>query len=386
MTTTRHLIAAAACLALSACGGIPFFSGKGEKEAEVAKLESIDASVTVSKLWSNDIGSLDEAQYLRLVPVLADGRIYASDSRGRVAAFDPESGKQLWRTEVKEQVSGGTGSADGLVLVGTINGRALALDAASGAQKWSAQLSSEILSPPTGGTGVVVAHTIDGKVFGLDAASGQKQWIYERSVPSLSLRGTAPPLVYEDVVLTGFASGKIVANELRSGRVRWELTVGEARGRSEIERLVDVDAKPRVVDGTMYVGAYQGNVLAVSVDSGRTQWSRQMSTLGEIGVDASNVYVTEAGGKIVAMERASGNDVWTQDALHGRDLSGPVVVGDKLVVVDHDGYLHVLAADSGRLIGRAKIGNGARGASPIADGNRFYILEAGGDLAAYTLR
>jgi len=382
----KLLISGIACLGLSACGGIPWFSGKGSKETDPAKLEPIEETVTVSRLWSTDVGDLDDAQYLRLVPVLSEGKIFAADIRGRVGAFDPQSGKRLWQTELKDAVSGATGSAEGVVLLGTANGRALALDAATGAQEWSAQLSSEILSPPTGRSGIVVVRTIDGRVFGLDAATGQKRWIYERSVPSLSLRGTGAPLVYEDVVLTGFASGKIVANELRTGRVRWELTVGEARGRSEIERLVDVDAQPRVADGTMYVGAYQGNVLAVSIETGRAQWSRAVSTLGEIGLSPAKLFVTESTGHILALDRATGATVWTQEGLRGRSLSGPVAVGGHVVVVDRDGYLHVLSMDSGRLVGRTKISSGSRGASPVVEGNRLFILEPGGDLVAYSLQ
>ena len=202
------------------------------------------------------------------------------------------------------------GLGAGLVVLGTEGGKVVALDAQSGKKRWESDVSSEVLAPPTGDAGVVVVRTQDGKLYGMAADDGHHLWIYERSVPALTLRGTGAPLTYRGMVLTGFAGGKLVANNLQTGHDLWEATVAQPHGRNEIDRLVDIDAKPVVADNDLYAGAYQGRVAAIDLGTGRVRWTRELSSYRRLGVDSKNVYLTDDESHVLALDRATGAERW----------------------------------------------------------------------------
>jgi len=381
---TPYLLAGAL---LAGCSYVPFVGkGSGSTAKELPTLAPIAEKVAVKRLWSTDVGSGSKDPSVKLEPALGAGRVFVTDGAGRVGAYDAASGKRVWRVETKDAVSGGAGFGEGLVLVGTREGVLVALAADDGKQRWRAQLSSEILAAPAAGSGMVVARTGDDKVFGVAPDSGDVRWVYERTVPALSLRGTGSPVIAGDTVLSGFASGRIVANEVVSGHVRWEYTVAQARGRNEIERLVDVDAEPLVHEGMLYTSAFQGVVSAVDLRTGRALWSRDYSSVQQLAADESRLYISATDGRVVALDLRTGETRWEQETLKGRATSGPVLANGYVVVVDVEGTMHVLSPNDGALVGRLRgVAEKAAVSEPVGDGTRVYILQRDGDLAAYTI-
>lgn len=378
-------IAVSAILALSLLSGCSWFGDKDNSEPP-AKLQKFDRQVTLRSLWSRDTGVGTDEQRVKLVPAIFGKQVYTVDRRGRVSAFLLENGKQVWRKKLNVPVSAGPGVDEGLVLVGTSDARVLALDSKTGESLWTAPVSSEVLSVPRIYEGVVVVQTVDGNLTGLDAENGKRIWIHDRTVPVLSLRGTSTPLVRDGLVMAGFASGKMVALDVRTGRQLWEAAIAVPSGRSELERMVDVDADPVVRNGVLYVASFQGQLAAVSLDNGRLLWSREMSAYSGIAVDLQQVYVTDETSNVWALDRRTGASLWKNSDLQRRFLTGPVVVGGYVAVGDFEGYIHLLSRIDGAIAGRERVERAGILVPAVALGERLLVLGAGGKLVMYQLQ
>ena len=200
-------------------------------ELEPADKPKIRNKMDIDRNWSVNLGNdFKDARY-GLTPQIVGDRLYGAASDGRVLAISLETGKILWRANLKDDLSGGVGVGLGLVLVGSHEGIVYALNGADGTLRWQTQLSSEVLAAPVAGFGRVVARSIDGKMYGLDADSGVERWNISRPVPPLSLRGDSTPLMIEGVVVAGFPNGKLLAIDAELGRVLWEIPVALPRGK-----------------------------------------------------------------------------------------------------------------------------------------------------------
>ena len=378
-------IALLAVLALPGCSTLGEFFGDDEDAPKPAKLESFQPAIEVETLWSHRATSGGGDRHVELRPVVAGGRVFAAGHDGDVAAYDPFDGTRLWEADTGVPVSGGPGAGPGLVVVGSSAGDVVALDAADGAVAWRARVSSEVLSAPAVGERIAVVRTVDGKLFGLDAASGEQSWVYDRTVPALTLRGTGAPVIAGDVVFAGFDSGHLVAVSLADGELLWESHVTAPTGRTELERLADMDADPVVADGVVYVVTFQGRVAAFDLDTGQPLWERDLSSHAGLGVGRRLVYVTDDQSHVWAFDRGNGSSPWRQDGLERRQVTRPVEFGDYVVVADFQGYVHWLGIDDGRFVARVRVGSSAVLAPPVTSQSAVYVLGESGRLTALTL-
>jgi outer membrane protein assembly factor BamB len=382
----RRLTGILLILLLPGCGIGSWLAG-GESNIEPpAPLSEFAPTAAVVARWSGDFGPAGGKRFVKLAPLLRHGTVYVSDETGVVRAYEAGGGALLWEQRLNLPVSAGLGEGEGLLLAGTRKGQVLALEPDRGKLLWAGEVSSEVLAPPAAAAGVVVIQSVDGRLSGLSAASGKPLWSLERSEPPLSMRGTAAPVIVSGVVLAGFASGKLAAVHLSDGRMLWETVVAPARGRSEIERLVDVDSPPLIIGSVLYAAAYQGKIVAISLENGRVLWSRDISTYNEMDADRSNLYVSDERGHVLALDLQSGATVWKQDKLQARGLSAPTVVGGAVAVGDFQGYAHWLAASDGSFRARHQVSGGAVRAKPAADRQTLYVATQGGGLAALELR
>jgi outer membrane protein assembly factor BamB len=270
-----------------------------------------------------------------------------------------------------------------LVLVGTSEAEIVALDWADGHEVWRTALDSQVLSKPAANTGTVVAHALGGDLYGLDAASGERRWMFDRNVPVLSLRGSSSPLLIQDVVIAGFANGNLVALEAKVGRQLWEAAVAIPHGRSELERMVDIDSEPQIWGSAVYAVAFHGRVVAIDGRTGTIIWNRDMSSSAGLSVDYRSVYVTDQSSNIWALDRETGGSMWRQDKLYNRNLTAPVPIEDFVVAGDFEGYLHALNASNGELAARVRVDTDGLLARPLVADNVLYVYGNGGTLAAY---
>jgi outer membrane protein assembly factor BamB len=349
----RFISVASVFLFLSACGSSP------SPILPPVALTPLKNEINISRHWGFTAGQGVGDFYLKLKPVFHKGTGYIVDYKGHLQAFTIKSGKQVWDTELNLPASGGLTLANQKLFLGTSKGQVVALDINDAKEVWRTQLSSEILSRPSIAKGIVVVKTIDGRVYGLDSVNGNQKWVYDRTVPRLTLRGSSSALISNDIVITASDNGKLSALSLKQGKLLWETTIAVAKGRNQLERVIDMDVDPVVVEDVVYVAGYQGRIAAVKIDSGQLIWSRDFSSYTGLYVDAFRVYITDAVGQVWALNRYNGSTLWRQDKLLRRQLTAPEAQDGYIVVGDFDGYLHWLNREDGKLIARKQLkGNG----------------------------
>jgi outer membrane protein assembly factor BamB len=373
------------CLGCGAKKILDGYMGAGVDNSEPPS-ELVDFSETtrLTNVWSQNVGKGTDELFIKLVPAILDDKIFIADTRGNISGLYANTGKDVWHNDSELSITGGPGADANLVMVGTSEGEVLSLSAETGEEIWRSTVSSEILSSPKEADGVVIVRTIDGKIFALDTTTGERLWIYDRTVPALTLRGTSTPVIANGLVIAGFDGGRVTSLELKTGKLIWEAKVAVSSGRSELERMVDIDAQPLIVGDAIYVTTFQANVTALSLQSGQILWQRDISSHAELGSDAQNLYVTDESGNVWALDRFSGTSIWKQEQLTHRQVTGPAVFGDRVIVGDFEGYLHWLDKATGDITARVQIDSAPILTQPIVSNDILFAYSSGGTLSAYT--
>jgi outer membrane protein assembly factor BamB len=350
-----------------------------------AVLVDFPAKLPVKELWGDKVGGGKKQVLLRLGlgPAVDNGVVFAASHKGELVAVALESGKRVWLNELKLPLSAGPGAGAGMVVVGTSKGGVLAFDGATGKELWRTRVNSELLSAPAIGEKVVVLRAVDGRLLGLDASNGKQLWSVEQQVPRLSLRGTATPIIAKDVAISGFDNGKVMAVSLSTGDTVWDATLGSPHGRTELDRLVDVDSAVRVVGEDVFATGFQGRTAMLALDSGQIWWAHDMSSYRGLAVEGDNLFVSQSDGVVVGLRGRDGSEVWRNDQLKRRGLSTPVITSTAVAVADFQGYLHWLDRDTGKLVARVRVSKERISNSPVAVGDTVVVLTDGGALAAY---
>ncbi len=347
-----------------------------------ATLVEIKPRVKIDRLWSTGLHG-EERLRLGLVPATDGERIYAADHGGDIYAFDINKGREIWRARTKLPLSGGPAVGNGHLVLGSSEGDVIAVQAANGAEVWRKKLNGEVLAPPAVGVKVVVVRTVDGHLHGLDIADGSELWVADQNVPKLSLRGTAPPVIVGDLVVDGFDNGKVMAANLADGAVVWETAVTPSHGRTEIERLVDIDSAARVVDKDVFVVGFQGRAAMLALESGQIWWARDLSSERGLAVGESALYVSNSDGHVVALRRRDGSLIWEQKLLHRRGLTAPTLDGPTLVVADFEGYVHWIDAATGELLATLRTDKNRVTNPPLVVDDKVFVLTDKGTLTAF---
>jgi outer membrane protein assembly factor BamB len=357
-----------------------------EKLREPAKLTRIESSARVEKLWSDQIGNGAQGRPSGLRPVLAEDGLFVAASDGRVALLDPANGKTRWETRSKARIVSGPSVVDRLIVVGTLDAEVIAYSRADGKEIWRSRASSEVLAAPAGAGDIVVARSIDGRIFGLDAGDGSRRWSFDRTEPTLTLRGLSSPVVDGNSVIVGLDSGRAVAVRLRTGEPVWDQPIALPNGRSEIERLTDIDATPLLTDYGLLIGSYGGDVAMIDPTDGESRWKRSIRTDVGMALGKSSVFVSDADGVVWALDSGSGAVVWKNESLKHRRLSAPAYLRGQVVVADFEGYLHFLNESDGSFTARTRAGSEPVLAPMVANDSTLYVQNAKGRLSALTVQ
>ncbi len=377
----RAMAVIAATSILGACG----LFGDDDEELQPAELIEFAPSVKIKREWDARLGGDSEFLLVALRPAGDGNRIYAASQDGNVTAFDPESGKQIWRTALDMELSAGPGVGEGRVVVLAKDGIAVLLDAANGEEQWRADVAAESLAGPLIRDESVIVQTIDNRLQALSLFDGRTRWSIQQTAPALSVRGSATPVLVGMTVISGFDNGRLVAAELDTGTIIWESMISPPSGRSDLDRLADIDGAIAVVGQDVYVTGYQGRTAALASESGQVLWDRDISSLAGIAASWNSVYTVREDGEIIALTRRNGAEEWRNDTLLRREPTLAVPFNTTVVTGDFEGYLHFFSNIDGEPVARVRHGSAAITSDPVVIANRLYVQSDNGTLAAYTL-
>ncbi len=350
-----------------------------------AQLVKFPTKLAVKEIWGDKVGGGKAQVKLRLGlgPAVDNGLVFAASDQGVLLAVNLETGKKVWVKKLKLPLSAGPGAGLGMVVVGTSKGAVLAFEGASGRQLWRTQVNSELLSAPAISEKVVVMRSVDGHLHGFDSSSGKELWSVEQQVPRLSLRGTAIPIIAKEVAVSGFDNGKVMAVSLNSGDTVWDTALASPHGRTELDRLVDVDSEVRVVGENVFAAGFQGRTAMLALDSGQIWWARDMSSYRGLSVDDEDLFVTQSDGVVLALRQRDGSELWRNDKLMRRGLSTPAITSRAIAVADYQGYLHWLDKSTGELVARQRVAKFRVSNPPVAVKDTVVVLTDAGNLAAF---
>lgn len=368
----------AAALLLAACSSKP-------NVREPAELQEITNPALRPQLaWS---AATRGGRYYSHLQVAAEpDALFTADQKGRVWAFNPQNGQRIWRIATGARVIAGPSVSGNTVLVGTLDGEVIALQRADGAELWRSRLSSEVMAAPASDGNLVVARTVDGRTHALSLTSGERQWVFDRSVPSLTLRGLSAPLLHGGGVFVGMDNGRVAVLRPEDGQPVWEQAIAAPSGRTELERLTDIDANLLANGPEIYVASFGGEIACLDAQSGRALWRRDIKSYAGMVLSGERVVVSDEKGHVWALDAGTGAAAWKQEGLQYRRLSAPAVWGDYLVVGDYRGYLHWLDPRDGQIVARLRVGSAAIQATPVAAGEMLYVRNSKGRVSAIRLR
>ena len=378
---------AAVVLALAGCSSLPSmpslsslnpFSSKAVPKNPPVALVDVKTTLAVRTLWTAPVGV---AGIYTFSPAVTADSVFVGAQDGTLARLELSSGKAQWRINIGGIMTAGVGSDGNTVAVAGEKGTVLAFDGA-GKQLWKAQVSSEVLSAPAVGAGLVVVRSQDNRIVGFDAATGARKWVVQRTAPALTLRAApgillAPPSAY--VALPG---GKLLALALATGAPRWEAAVGEARGATELERIIDTSGMPVLIGREVCAVSFQGRAMCFDANTGTVAWAKDLSSNVGLGADERFIFAADITGAVQALTRDGGASVWKNTQLAYRRLSAPVSVGRAIAVGDYQGYVHFLGREDGAMLARvATDGSEILAAPLLANGNLIVQTRAGAVVA-----
>lgn len=345
-------------------------------------LKPIKPKYRVEQIWSHKVSSGSD-EY-KLHPSYANGNIYTVGAQGKVVASSAKKGNTVWTQSLNAPINSGTSSNSQYVAVASRRGMLYVLNAKSGTLLWKKMLSDEALASPEVWKKTILVKTIDGNLTAYNAKTGAQNWVYNNGAPGLELEASSMPQVAGTTVVAGFSNGHVVALNLKSGSVLWNKAIAMASGMTAVQRLVGVDVTPLIQDGSVYAATYQGNIVSLNLTNGQTFWHHKMSSHSGLIAGPSRVFISATNGVIWAYDSLSGGIDWQQDDLQDRNVTGPAVMKNTVLVADSAGVLNWLSKDTGAFVARA-YAKSAVITAPLVVNNTAYVLSTNGYLSAYKL-
>ncbi|ACD16933.1 outer membrane protein assembly factor BamB [Paraburkholderia phytofirmans] len=337
----------------------------------------------VQQAWKASVGKA--GRYL-FSPVAVGNAVYAAGANGSVAKIDAQTGQDVWRVKLHDDLSAGVGSDGTLTAVGGLKGDVYVLGA-DGKQLWTAKAPGEIISPPLVGNGLVVVRTVDGQITAFNAQTGEQKWNYRNRAVPLNLRVSSGMTFAGDAaVLAGFPGGAFAAINVQTGDNYWQTPVSYPKGVTEVERINDVTGPPTLVGSETCAVTFQGQIGCFDANSGRAVWEKAFSSTSGLAQDDRAVVAADDWSVVSAFDTNSGALLWKNDKLKNRDLSVPFILGHAAVLGDYQGYVHFLSRDDGTLVARVKTDGSPITAAPVLAGETLVVLTHDGDLYGYRPR
>lgn len=346
---------------------------------EPTALAPLDTFYALKKNWEIKTETMPNKDSEGLFFSEDESNLYVATATGYLTALKKETTTRwkdqvVWQTKFASEIVSGPAKQGDQLIIGTAKGVLMSLSAQNGAITWQTQLSSEVMSYAVIAEQKVFTRTVDGKLYAVDFKTGEVIWIAEHKMPNLSLRGS-PAVLYEDHTLyVAWESGMIQALSANSGALLWEMRIAVPKGRTELERIVDVQASLVMKQGRLIALGYHGKLVSINPENGHFHFEKALSGYRDFIVDDDKIYVVDDADILYAFDLFSGAMLWTQLALKSRLVGDLNVYKNHLLVTDGWGYLHWINRVQGTESARAKHSN------EYGDGNRILRLKVDGEI------
>ncbi|CAD6536358.1 outer membrane protein assembly factor BamB [Paraburkholderia metrosideri] len=371
------VICAMTVLTMAACS-----STKDERRVPTP-LTEFKPVLDVQQAWTASVGK--SGRYL-FSPVAVGNAVYAAGANGSVAKIDAQTGKDIWRVKLRDDLSAGVGSDGTLTAVGGLKGDVYVLGA-DGKQLWTAKAPGEIISPPLVGNGLVVVRTVDGQIVAFNALTGEQRWNYRNRAVPLNLRVSSGMTFAGDAaVLAGFPGGAFAAINLQTGDNYWQTPVSYPKGVTEVERINDVTGPPTLIGSQTCAVTFQGQIGCFDANSGRALWEKAFSSASGLAQDDHLVVAADDWSVVSAFDANNGTQLWKSDKLKNRELGVPFLLGRAAVLGDYQGFVHFLSTDDGALVARMKTDGSAISSAPVLAGDTLVVQTRDGGLYGFRPR
>ncbi|MGF6568853.1 Beta-barrel assembly machine subunit BamB [Paraburkholderia fungorum] len=371
------VICAMTVLTMAAC------SSTKDERREPTPLTEFKPVLDVQQSWTASIGK--SGRYL-FSPVAVGNAVYAAGANGSVAKIDAQTGKDIWRVKLRDDLSAGVGSDGTLTAVGGLKGDVYVLGA-DGKQLWTAKAPGEIISPPLVGNGLVVVRTVDGQIVAFNAQTGEQKWNYRNRAVPLNLRVSSGMTFAGDAaVLAGFPGGAFAAINLQTGDSYWQTPVSYPKGVTEVERINDVTGPPTLVGSQTCAVTFQGQIGCFDANSGRALWEKAFSSSSGLAQDDRVAVAADDWSVVSAFDVNTGSQLWKNDKLKNRALGVPFLLGRAAVLGDYQGFVHFLSAEDGALVARMKTDGSAITSAPVLAGDTLVVQTSDGGLYGFRPR
>lgn len=350
--------------------------------------------------WQVSVDKLAEADGRSLAMADDGQRLYVGSSSGLLTALWKQNQSRytdqiIWQTKYEAAVLAGPVLTEGKLLIGSAKGDLLALSPENGQVIWQAQLNSELISTPVVEGSRVFVRTNDGRVIALNVQTGEVIWVADHQMPNLSIRGAAPVLVMDDMVYVGRESGFVEALSTSTGETAWEARIATPSGRTDLERMVDIQSALVLHNGRLFVLSYNGRMAALNPKNGNISWAKDISGYRDFVVLDNVIYLVDEEDVLRALDPITGTEFWNQATLQYR-LLGDVLVDTNssanysILLADGLGYMHWVDPKDGHIKARFKHVNHLKDGEKILqihqDKKRYYVLDSDGGVTAYQHR
>jgi outer membrane protein assembly factor BamB len=350
----------------------------------------------LQEAWSANVG--EDAGYRRKIPstpVVSEGRVVTMDPDGLVRAFDLQSGNRIWEFDTtpddneSSNVGGGVSAAPGVVYAATGRAELIALEAATGKPTWRIPLPQPARAAPTVADGRLFVALLGDILLAFDAKTGNRIWSYQGSQAETGMLGLPAPAYADGLLVAGFASGELVTLRAATGAVVWLDNLGAAHGGEH--DLSAIRGLPVIQDGRVYAISLGGLMVSNDLPSGRRLWEREISSNNTPCIAGGFIFVLTSDSQLVAMDRSDGSIIWItqldkwEDVEKQRDpifWTGPVLAGDRLVVVSGESVAQAVSPYTGQVLGQQKL-SGPAAVSPVVAGGTLLVITDDAKLQAF---
>lgn len=354
-----------------------------DQTPKIPPLAQFKPTANITAVWTNKLKGKVSEEFLKLSPAFSGNTVFAASNTGIIESINNSTGKILWQENLKKPITTGLAANYNLIYAGTADGEVLAINQTNGKLVWTARVVSDILATPCATQNKVIVKAENGELTVFNAQTGIRQWSYTQEEPALILRGSSNPKVAGNIVVSGFADGKLIAFDLNSGTVLWKQQLAIPEGNSAIERMTDIDADPIISNDIIYAVAFQGDAAALNLNNGHLIWQHPLSSYAGMALGPNALYISDAKDCVWALDRFSGKVLWKQPILTYRKITGPALLGNLVAVGDYEGYLHFFSANNGYIVARTSMDNSGIVAQPIAEGNALFAVTRAGRLTKF---